>query len=139
MAQKDRARIQTDSRLDNMEKEIGRVYQKSPALLAVEKEYAQYMGMVQDKTKAEYKAYIDEDDPDIKAEKKKAYMGKVRALTMESNAYNRLVKKIMGVLAEVNQQALDISNKAMREIYAINYNQVAEDCKKVGIKVNGEE
>lgn len=122
-----------------MEKEIGRVYQKSPALLAVEKEYAQYMGMVQDKTKAEYKAYIDEDDPDIKAEKKKAYMGKVRALTMESNAYNRLVKKIMGVLAEVNQQALDISNKAMREIYAINYNQVAEDCKKVGIKVNGEE
>ena len=139
MAQKDRARIQTDSRLDNMEKEIGRVYQKSPALLAVEKEYAQYMGMVQDKTKAEYKAYIDEDDPDIKAEKKKAYMGKVRALTMESNAYNRPVKKIMGVLAEVNQQALDISNKAMREIYAINYNQVAEDCKKVGIKVNGEE
>lgn len=135
----DKARTQTDKKLRQMEQDIGRVYRLHPALLAVEKEYAKYMGMVQEKTKAEYKAYIDEDDPDIKAEKKKAYMGKVRALTMESNAYNKIVKKIVGVLAEVNQQALDISNKAMPEIYAMNYNQVAEDCKKVGIKVNGEE
>lgn len=135
----DKARTQTDKKLRQMERDIGRVYRLHPALLAVEKEYAKYMGMVQEKTKAEYRAYMDEDDPDIKAEKEKAYMRKVRELTMESTQYNKIVKKIVGVLAEVNQQALDISNKAMPEIYAINYNQVAEDCKKVGIKVNGEE
>lgn len=135
----DKARTQTDKKLRQMERDIGRVYRLHPALLAVEKEYAKYMGMVQEKTKAEYRAYMDEDDPDIKAEKEKAYMRKVRELTMESTQYNKIVKKIVGVLAEVNQQALDISNKAMPEIYAMNYNQVAEDCKKVGIKVNGEE
>ena len=135
----DKARTQTDKKLRQMERDIGRVYRLHPALLAVEKEYAKYMGVVQKKTKAEYRAYMDEDDPDIKAEKEKAYMRKVRELTMESTQYNKIVKKIVGVLAEVNQQALDISNKAMPEIYAINYNQVAEDCKKVGIKVNGKE
>ena len=135
----DKARTQTDKKLRQMERDIGRVYRLHPALLAVEKEYAKYMGMVQEKTKAEYRAYMDEDDPDIKTEKEKAYMRKVRELTMESTGYNKIVKKIVGVLAEVNQQALDISNKAMPEIYAINYNQVAEDCKKVGIKVNGKE
>lgn len=135
----DKARTQTDKKLRQMERDIGRVYRLHPALLAVEKEYAKYMGMVQEKTKAEYKAYIDENDPDIKAEKEKAYMRKVRELTMESTRYNKIVEKIVGVLAEVNQQALDISNKAMPEIYAMNYNQVAEDCKKVGIKVNGKE
>lgn len=135
----DKARTQTDKKLRQMERDIGRVYRLHPALLAVEKEYAKYMGMVQEKTKAEYRAYMDKNDPDIKAEKEKAYMRKVRELTMESTQYNKIVKKIVGVLAEVNQQALDISNKAMPEIYAINYNQVAEDCKKVGIKVNGKE
>lgn len=135
----DKARTQTDKKLRQMERDIGRVYRLHPALLAVEKEYAKYMGMVQEKTKAEYRAYMDEDDPDIKAEKEKAYMRKVRELTMESTRYNKIVKKIVGVLAEVNQQALDISNKAMPEIYAMNYNQVAEDCEKVGIKVNGKE
>lgn len=135
----DKARTQTDKKLRQMERDIGRVYRLHPALLAVEKEYAKYMGMVQEKTKAEYRAYMDENDPDIKAEKEKAYMRKVRELTMESTQYNKIVKKIVGVLAEVNQQALDISNKAMPEIYAMNYNQVAEDCKKVGIKVNGKE
>lgn len=135
----DKARTQTDKKLRQMERDIGRVYRLHPALLAVEKEYAKYMGIVQEKTKAEYRAYMDEDDPDIKAEKEKAYMRKVRELTMESTRYNKIVEKIVGVLADVNQQALDISNKAMPEIYAMNYNQVAEDCKKVGIKVNGEE
>ena len=133
----DKARRQTDKKLSSMEREIGRVYKDNPALIAIEKEYAKYMAGVQKRTQTEYKAYIEEEDRDAKAEKKKAYMDKIRSLTLQSAEYNKLVKKMVGVLAKVNQQALDISNKAMRDIYVMNYNQVAEDCRKVGIKVDG--
>jgi DUF1680 family protein len=129
----DRARTQTDKKLDMIEREIGRVYKEYPALLAIEKEYAKYMAKVQKQTENEYKAY--KEDP----EQKQAYIDKVKALTLGSKEYARLTQKIARVLAEVNQQALEISNNAMLEVYAMNYNQVADDCRKAGIKVDGEE
>lgn len=129
----DRARTQTDKKLDMIEREIGRVYKEYPALLAIEKEYAKYMARVQKQTENEYKAY--KEDP----EQKQAYIDKVKALTLGSKEYARLTQKIARVLAEVNQQALEISNNAMLEVYAMNYNQVADDCRKAGIKVDGEE
>ena len=127
----DRARTQTDKKLDMIEREIGRVYKEHPALLAIEKEYAKYMAKVQKQTEKEYKAY--KEDP----EQKQAYIDKVKALTLGSKEYARLTQKIARVLAEVNQQALEISNNAMLEVYAMNYNQVADDCRKAGIKVDG--
>lgn len=127
----DRARTQTDKKLDMIEREIGRVYKEYPALLAIEKEYAKYMAKVQKQTENEYKAY--KEDP----EQKQAYVDKVKALTLGSKEYARLTQKIARVLAEVNQQALKISNNAMLEVYAMNYNQVADDCRKAGIKVDG--
>ena len=129
----DRARTQTDKKLDMIEREIGRVYKEYPALLAIEKEYAKYMAKVQKQTEKEYKAY--KEDP----EQKQAYIDKVKALTLGSKEYARLTQKIARVLAEVNQQALEISNNAMLEVYAMNYNQVSDDCRKAGIKVDGEE
>lgn len=131
--QMDKARIQTDKKLKSMEKEISRVYKTYPALLSVEKEYAEYLEMVKEKTADLYTAYVEDPNDDTK----KAYMDEVRKLTIGSKKYNELVKKTASVLAEVNEKALDISNKAMVEIYAINYNQVADECKRVGIKVNG--
>lgn len=127
----DRARTQTDKKLDMIEREIGRVYKEYPALLAIEKEYAKYMAKVQKECKAEYEAY--KEDP----EQKQTYIDKVKALTLGSKEYARLTQKIARVLAEVNQQALEISNNAMLEVYAMNYNQVADDCRKAGIKVDG--
>lgn len=135
----DRARTQTDKKLNQMEREIGRIYEHDPALIRIEREYAKYMTMVKKRTEASYKAYVRETDWDIKMELKKAYSDEVRALTLDSAEYKKLIKKITIILAEVNQKALDVSNKAMREIYAMNYNQVAVDCKKAGIKVNGKE
>ena len=129
----DRARTQTDKKLDMIEREIGRVYKEYPALLAIEKEYAKYMAKVQKQTEKEYKAY--KEDP----EQKQTYIDKVKALTLGSKEYARLTQKSARVLAEVNQQALEISNNAMLEVYAMNYNQVADDCRKAGIKVDGEE
>ena len=135
----DFARKQTDKRLDKMEREIGRVYADSPALKRIKKEYAKYMKMVQERTKGLYKAYSDETDQDIKAEAKKAYMDAVRSLTVDSKEYNALVKKFVQIMAQVNQQALDITNDAMTDVYTLNYNQVATECRRVGIKVDGKE
>lgn len=134
---KDKARAQTDKTLKLMEKEISRVYDKNPALISVYKKYKRYMDMVQKRTEGLYKAYIDESDKNIKLDNKKAYMDAIRALTIESADYRKLVKKIAKAITKVNKQALNIVNGAMQEIYVINYNQVAVDCEKVGIKVNG--
>ena len=134
---KDKARAQTDKTLELMEKEISRVYDKNPALISVYKEYKQYMDMVQERTEGLYKAYINESDKNIRLDNKKAYMDAIRALTIESADYRKLIKKIAKTITKVNKQALNIVNGAMQEIYVTNYNQVAVDCEKVGIKVNG--
>ena len=132
----DRARQKTDKQLLAMEKDISRVYRTHPALIEVEKKYQKYMSMVEKRTQDAYKAYIDETDADTKAEKKKAYMDEIKTLTVNSKEYKKLIDEITTVLARVNQDALDIVNAGMLTIYAENYNQVAEECRKAGIKVN---
>lgn len=132
----DKARRKTDKRLKKMERDMSGVYKKDPALLAVEKEYAAYMKTVQEKTKAEYDAYVHAEDGE-KQEKKKEYQDAVKALTLNSTEYRRIVKKVCAVMAKVNQKALNIANDQMIGIYTDNYNQVATECRKVGIKVNG--
>ena len=133
----DFARKQTDKKLNQMERDIGRVYQNSPALSRVKKEYAEYMKTVQKRTQDAYKAYTSETDADTRLKLKKAYMDEVQTLTMDSKEYNALIKRFAEVIAQVNQQALDVSNDAMVSIYTMNYNQVAEECERVGIKVDG--
>ena len=137
MMAKDKARIQTDRKLDQIDGQIGRVYKDSPALLSVEKKYAEFMKGVKKRTEKAYKAYIEEEDKDIKAEKKKAYMGELKRYTLESAEYKKLVDKITDALAEANSEALGIINDAMVDVYVDNYNAVADECERVGIKVNG--
>lgn len=131
----DRARQKTDKILDHIEANIGRVYTKSPALLQIEKKYGRYMAMVQKRTESAYKDYQNADDQESKEDAKNAYMAQIRRYTIESKEYNAIIREFTQVMAAVNQQALDLSNEAMPEVYAINYDQVAEQCRKVGIKV----
>jgi hypothetical protein len=133
----DRARTLTDKKLKTMELKIGRIYENSPALKRIKKEYMRYMKMVQKQTESSYKAYIEETDKDIKEKLKHIYVDELEGLTIHSIKYNRIVKKFTQVMAKVNQEALDVANKSMTEVYCINYNQVADECKRVGIKVNG--
>lgn len=133
----DKARRQTDKKLKVLEKQVGRIYSTDPALKQIEKEYAKYMKMVEKKTKSAYDAYINETDQDVKRELKKKYGDEVKALTLDSAEYKKLIKKFVSIMSKVNQKALDIVNKNMPEIYAINYNQAAVMCRELGIKVNG--
>lgn len=134
---KDEARQKTDKRLTKMERDISRMYKIHPALIAIRKEYERYMKMVEKKTQSSYDDYINETDANEKAKKKKIYGDEVKKLTLQSKKYRRLVKKITKTMAKVNQDALDIVNANMVAVYTDNYNQVAVECKKVGITVNG--
>lgn len=135
----DRARQKTDKMLGSIERQMGRVYDTDPALLKVEKKYNEYMEYAQKRTEDAYRAFIDADDEETKEKAKKAYMWQIRRYTIESKEYNDIIKQFVRIMADVNQKALDIINDSMSEIYAINYNQVAEDCRKVGLKVDGKQ
>lgn len=135
----DRARTITNKKLKIIEKAIGRVYRMHPALIAIKREYAEYMEMVGKKTSEAYKAFVNEKDIKYKAELKKVYSDQLSDLTIRSKEYKKLIDKFTDVMARVNQDVLDIINEEMIPIYTINYNQVAVECKKVGITVNGKE
>lgn len=133
----DKARQNTDKQLKIMERAVGRVYKTNPALIKIQKEYADYMDMVEKRTKSDFKAFKNENDIDNRQKLKEVYMAKIRTLTVESTQYQDIVKRFTEIMAQVNQDALDIVNANMPSIYAVNYNQVAGDCRKAGIKVNG--
>lgn len=133
----DKAREQTDKQLMKMERKIEKLYSQNLALRRIEKKYESYMAMVEKSTEASYRAFVSESDRNIKQELKKAYMDEVKALTVKSKAYKRIIDEFTTLMAQVNQDALDIINQELTPVYVINYNQVAEVCKEVGVEVNG--
>lgn len=133
----DDARKWSDKKLKSVEAQIDKIYRKDPAIKKIYKEYSNYMDTVQKRTETAYKAFVEETDKDIKAEKKKAYTDELTALTVNSKEYKQLVHKFAQTMAKVNQSALNIVNDTMADVYAKNYNEVATECKRVGIKVNG--
>lgn len=133
----DRTREQTDKTLAKMERRIKSVYSENSDLKRVKKKYDQYMARVQERTRTAYNAFVHETDTNKRAELKKAYADEIRAYTVESKEYQGLVDEMTDAIAKANEQALAISNSEMFKIYAMNYNQVADDCRKAGIKVNG--
>lgn len=134
----DKARIQTDKILHNTLKDIGRVYKTSSALSRIMKEINKYMNNVEKATETSYRAYVEEYDINVREEKKRLYMSEIRALTLESKEFNVLMRKFTHALALTNQEALARVNASMPEVYMVNYNQVAGECRKAGIEVNGE-
>lgn len=131
----DRARQKTDKRLKEMEREIGRIYENNPALKNIQKEYLKYMAAVNKKTKKAYLEYKNADGQEEKRLLKQAYIDQVKALTVESVEYNKLMRRYAMALSEVNAQALEYINDNVDAIYVDNYNDIATECKKMGIKV----
>lgn len=133
--EKDKARIQTEKLLSKSEKDIEKVYTSNKELKKAIKEYTKYMERLQKATEGLFKAYKDEEDINAKKDAKNAYIAEILAQTIESKEYQRIISKLTASITKVNQKAIDKINEITAEIYAINYNQVAEDCRKVGIKV----
>ena len=134
--EKDQARKKTDRKLNEVDREMGRIYKEDSALLAVQKEYAKFMAEVKEKTQAEYDEWKSAP-PEDAVRAKKAYEEAVKDLTLKNPKYKELLDKITYALAIANQKALDIANDARYEVYAVNYNQAAEELRKAGIKISG--
>ena len=134
MAQ-DRARTQADKILGQTEKAMGRIYDTDPALVGIQKKLAKYLAKVKKDTQALYDAYKDDGGK----EAKQAYADAVREKTLGSKEYNGIIHDFVEALASANKKALDVANDSMIEVYTISYNNVADECRRVGIKVNGKE
>lgn len=93
------------------------------------------MSIVQERIKSDYEAFINETDKNTKEELKKAYSDKILDLTIHSAKYKAVKKNFIKNLSAVNQQALNVINNETASIYAENYNQVAVECRRVGIRV----
>lgn len=133
----DRARRETDKRLKNLESRINLVYETAPELLKIQKTYNNYMKEVDRLTRKAYKAYKAEPPGNRRDELKKEYADQVRNLTINNKRYKKIVIEFTKVMARVNQQALNLVNAEMLDIYTINYNQIAVKCRELGIEVNG--
>lgn len=130
----DRGRTQADKILGQTEKTMGRIYNTDPALVKIQKRLAKYLDGVRKDTQALYeerKAHPMDEDA------RKAYEDAVREKTLGSKEYNAIIKDFTKILAEVNQKALDVVNGSMADVYTVSYNNVADECKRVGIRVNG--
>lgn len=134
----DRARKRTEKKLRSLEKRVKGVYANDPSLLRMLKRFEQYMNEVDEATHEAYLEYNNAEWGEMRDKAKRAYMEAVRRLTIENRMYNDMISRFTEVMAEVNQQALDVINAEMDDIYMLNYNQVAVDCKKVGIKVEND-
>lgn len=133
----DKARRIANRMLKDMERRIDEVYATDPSLLRIYRKYVRYMERVETLTKASYQAYQRETNTEHKEELKNVYKRQLKSLTLESKQYNSIVNEFTKILANVNQRALDIVNAEMPDVYTVSYNQVAVDCKKVGIDVDG--
>lgn len=133
----DAAHQKTDNILQDIEQTIGEIYARDMKLKAIGKEYRDYMDFVDNQTDLTRSAFLSADDKISRQEAKRAYMDQIWTLTIQSEEYNRIIRDFTRRLAELNQEALDVVNDRLPEIYMINYNQVAEECKRVGIKVYG--
>lgn len=134
----DRARQQTDKKLRELERRIDAVYRTDPSLLRIQKKYTRYMEQVENASREAYLAFKSEADKTLKQELKNAYLDQIRTLTVRNKEYKAIISEFTRIMASVNQKALDLVNAEMTEIYTLNYNQIATDCRKIGIEVNGE-
>lgn len=133
---RDSGRIQADKILGQTERAMGRVYDTDPALIRIQKKLAKYLDGVRKDTQVLYDAYKDANDDD-KPKAKQEYADAVREKTIGSSKYNSIIKEFTEVLAQVNKKALDIVNGSMVDVYTVSYNNVADECERVGMKVNG--
>lgn len=116
----DKARHATDKKLEQMEKDISKIYQQAKKELT--EEWNKYMERGE-KRLSSLLASGDEE----------AYQKALTNYTLRNAWYKDMVDATTAKLANVNQIALDYTKNQMPEIYALNYNQFGEEMDKEGL------
>jgi len=133
----DKARNITDKQLRKMERHIQSVYKEAEN--NIREKWDEYMQNAEKRLKSLEIAYVKAKQSGDKAAAKKAgeTLGKAKANITYRNQYFRdMVDETTTRLANANKIALAYMNGQLPSIYAVNYNQLAGEADKVGIKFN---
>lgn len=128
---RDRARIQTDKRLDEIELHLKRIYRQSYDEISAK--WHAYMDAGQTRLDDLYTAYTMADTAH-KAEALQRYQQAVQNYTLRNRWYRDMVDETTLRLAHVNEIAMAYVNGQIPAIYAINYNYIDPQLKDIGIK-----
>lgn len=124
----DAAREYTDEEMEEMERELSRIYRRSRSELM--EEWEKYMQNAAVRLSALYMAYQNATDANSKAQALKAYQDALQNQTLRNKWYRDMVVSTTRRLANVNQIATDYINGKLPEIYQVNYQQAARDLLK---------
>lgn len=121
----DKARAYTDRKLEELEKELGRVYARAKTEL--EQTWREYMASFEEREKPFIRAILDAEHGGDEKTIKKAYVAHARFLrenTLQNNHYKRLVNDMSYKLANTDKAAYELVNNILPDIYAVNYNSL---------------
>lgn len=122
----DKARLWTDKRLIEMEKELTDIY--SQAQTELTKKWNAYMERGKKRLSHLYEAAQSGEEA-----AKKAYEDALKNYTFQNDWYKDMVAQTTNQLANVNTKALNYINGRIPSIYMFNYNAIAADIKNIGI------
>lgn len=119
----DEARKKTDSKLEEMEQELAKIYREAQSDLT-----------------EKWNAYMERGEKRLSALREsgdeKAYQDAVKSYTLKNQWYKNMVDDTTERLAKVNDVALAYINDQMPELYSINYNQARHTADQVGVSFN---
>lgn len=131
----DKARKETDKRLEKMESELTKIYQKSAK--GIYTRWDKYMAGAAEKLKPleeEYNKAKQSGDKDLIREAGMKLGQAKRKVTLQSDQYKAMLEETAKKLSSVNQTATAYLNKSIPDIYTLNYNAISGDAAKVGVK-----
>lgn len=122
---KDKARAYTDRELKKLERELERVYAR--AKTEIEADWTKYMNKHGAKAEELYNALLNArrggNSESIKAAEE-LYRAEMKRLTTANKRFKRTVDGMAEKLAHVDDEAYRMTNNILRDIYAVNYNDI---------------
>lgn len=132
----DKAHIETDKMLENMEKHIASIYNR--AYKETSKKWVEYLKKAEKKADSLLKAVSTAKTPEEKAKAERQYKAYLRSVTLQNKRYKEMVEQTANRLLAVNETALQYINEQLPEVYVINHNGLAgvieKDLVKEGVQ-----
>lgn len=132
----DKAHIETDKLLEDMEKHIASIYNR--AYKELSKKWVEYLKKAEKKADSLLKAVSTAKTPEEKAKAERQYKAYLRSVTLQNKRYKEMVEQTANRLLAVNETALQYINGQLPEVYVINHNGLAgvieKDLVKEGVQ-----
>ena len=132
----DKAHIETDKLLEDMEKHIASIYNR--AYKELSKKWVEFLKKAEKKADSLLKAVSTAKTPKEKAKAEQQYKAYLRSVTLQNKRYKEMVEQTANRLLAVNETALQYINEQLPEVYVINHNGLAglieKDLVKEGVQ-----